>query len=292
MIKFFGPLMLSPTLDLYYKIEKARSQGIDAYSLSNPIFDDESFNKLLIEPEANLLLPPIGLSPLRIKCSERLFQKWDCTSHETTICAGAKAALFSIFRLCAKNNNGKVIIINPSWPSYFDIVKVSGLSPVGFDTRFDENFTINVDRLGELFKKVNPVAVVLSNPNNPSGKIYDEEELKRICESCQYYGVALVIDESFSRIVFDEKKWFASRVSLDDSIFIVNSLSKNYNLQGFRVAPALIPRESIDQFLAIHQTIAASASSIAQHLSLQIMKQDKYEPSRESKFDESREIAL
>ena len=59
--------MLSPTLELYYKIEKARNQGIDAFSLSNPIFDSEDFDEIAIKKKIKFIDLTQGIIGTQIK---------------------------------------------------------------------------------------------------------------------------------------------------------------------------------------------------------------------------------
>ena len=96
--------------------------------------------------------------------------------------------------------------------------------------------------------------IVFSNPNNPTGVIYDGEFLQALDELAQNYGFYIIIDQSFSKVIFDFEKWQSSYFINSDKVFIVDSFSKNYLLQGARVAATLVPSDMEENFINIHQT--------------------------------------
>ena len=67
--------------------------------------------------------------------------------------------------------------------------------------------------------------IVFSNPNNPTGVIYDGEFLQALDELAQNYGFYIIIDQSFSKVIFDFEKWQSSYFINSDKVFIVDSFS-------------------------------------------------------------------
>ena len=73
---------------------------------------------------------------------------------------------------------------------------------------------------------------MLSNPNNPTGIIYDGDFRKQLEQFAQHCGFYVVNDQSFSKVIFDHDNWSKSRFHNSDRVIFVDSFSKNYLLQG------------------------------------------------------------
>ena len=89
----------------------------------------------------------------------------------------------------------------------------------------------------------------------------DPKDLKRkqgvqaLDELAQNYGFYIIIDQSFSKVIFDFEKWQSSYFINSDKVFIVDSFSKNYLLQGARVAATLVPTDMEENFINIHLNV-------------------------------------
>ena len=78
-------------------------------------------------------------------------------------------------------------------------------------------------------------AIVLSNPANPTGRIHPGREIDAIAGIARESGALLLIDESFSGVLFAQDKWRESVCSAYERLVVVNSFSKSHHLQGLRV---------------------------------------------------------
>lgn len=256
----------SPTLALATQIAQARGRGDDALSLSTPTFTAPG---ALPDMDASWtrLSPPKGLTELRAAAQEALFGRWSLPDHEIMVTAGAKAGLFAILR-AALDPGANVLVPQPCWPSYFDLCAVANLNAVGFPTQAADGFALDIAQMTRICEARDIRAVMLSNPCNPTGRILGSRELEDLACLCKAREMLLILDQSFSSIIFDEAAWARSVVSGFDQLVVVDSFSKNYLLQGARVAAALLPGWLVERAVSAHQTIASSAPTPGQKLAL------------------------
>ena len=146
-------------------------------------------------------------------------------------------------------------------------------------TAFSNGFNLEIDEIKQSYHKEKFRVIMFSNPNNPTGIIYDGDFLKQLDKFAQDCGFYVVIDQSFSKVIFDHDKWSKSRFHNSDRVIIVDSFSKNYLLQGARVAATLVPTHVTENFINIHQTILSAAPAPAQIMALQAMNKELSIPS-------------
>jgi alanine-synthesizing transaminase len=132
------------------------------------------------------------------------------------------------------NNGDEVLIPAPDYPLWTAAVSLSGGKPVHYVC--DEAADWFPD-IGDIEARISPNtrALVIINPNNPTGAVYSKEILLELIELARRHQLILFSDEIYSKIVYDDAK-FIPLASLADDLFIVsfNGLSKSYRLAGFR----------------------------------------------------------
>ena len=264
-------LRRSPTLALADQVEAARMAGEDIISLSTPSFPMHQSVEVAPLISGMRLSAPEGDPMLRAEVRSGLFGRWDLPDHRVCITAGAKAALFSVLRALPVSN-AVVLLPGPAWPSYEDIVRLAGHLPHPLWTDFSDGFRLDPDVLADLLRRTKAQAVFLANPGNPTGRIHTKAELQGALEACRSAGAVLVLDESFSKIIFDLASWTASVTISDPALVIINSFSKNHHLQGQRVAACLMHLSRIESFVAVHQTLISSAPSFGQAAALAALR--------------------
>ena len=132
------------------------------------------------------------------------------------------------------NNGDEVLIPAPDYPLWTASVSLSGGTPVHYQCD-DENFWYPnlVDMEAKISKKTK--AIVLINPNNPTGAVYPEEILQGIIALARKYELIIFSDEIYDKILFDQAKHFPTASLAQDVLIItMGGLSKNYRIAGFR----------------------------------------------------------
>lgn len=132
------------------------------------------------------------------------------------------------------NDGDEVLVPAPDYPLWTAAVSLSGGTPVHY--KCDEEADWFPD-IADIESKINSNtrALVIINPNNPTGAVYNKEILLEVIELCRKHKLILFSDEIYSKIIYDDAVHIPA-ASLCDDIFIVsfNGLSKSYRLAGFR----------------------------------------------------------
>ena len=153
----------------------------------------------------------------------------------------------------------EVIFPAPYWVSYPEMVKLCGAIPVPVHPE-DGTFYPRMQDIEMNFTSYTK-AIILNSPNNPSGAIYSDEFIADIVRFCEKEGLYLVMDDIYHRLYFDRKKpancyKYATNLDENSKLVVVNSVSKQYAMTGFRIGWAVANKKLIEVMSNIqgHQT--------------------------------------
>lgn len=279
----------SPTLELAEQITTARQAGQDVLSLSTPSFPERDLSELSFPVGSNRLMPAEGLPALCKLARTTLFSRWILPDHSLFISAGAKLALYAAMKSLLPDQS-QVLVVSPAWPSYADFIELAGHTPAYLSTQFDNAFSICPTALDEAMCDTGAKAIVLSNPGNPTGRVYSRHEIDSLLLAAEQHNAYLMLDESFSQFHFDSDLWNASITRASPRLILFNSFSKNYYLQGLRVAACMAQKDAMQAIVAAHQTLISSAPSVSQAITLALLQSKHAAPSGED-YRESRDVA-
>ena len=171
---------------------------------------------------------------------------------------GAKQAIMVALQTIL-NPQEEVIFPAPYWVSYPEMAKLCGAIPVPAppeDGTFQPRLQDITERVGQYTK-----AVIINSPNNPSGVMYTRDFIKDVVEFCEKEGLYLIMDDIYHRLVFDNTKRincyeFAQDLSDASKLIVINGVSKQYAMTGFRIGWAVANPTLIDTMTNIqsHQT--------------------------------------
>ena len=132
------------------------------------------------------------------------------------------------------NNGDEVLVPAPDYPLWTAAVSLSGGTPIHY--LCDESKEWAPD-LADLRSKITPrtKAIVMINPNNPTGAIYSKAVLLELTQIAREHGLILFADEIYDKMLYDEEQ-HVSLASLSSDVVIItfNGLSKNYRSCGYR----------------------------------------------------------
>lgn len=182
--------------------------------------------------------PAAGIIPLRKAIAEQL--KRDCGLDydytQIVVASGAKHSVY-IALLAITNPGDEIIIPAPFWVSYYEMVKMTGGTPVILETGEVQGFKITAEQLEAAITE-NTKCVMLNNPSNPTGMVYTREELKAIADVCVKHDLYILADEIYYKLVYDGVE-FVSIASLGEEVkertLLVNGVSKSYAMTGWRI---------------------------------------------------------
>ncbi|MEV2213901.1 aminotransferase class I/II-fold pyridoxal phosphate-dependent enzyme [Streptomyces sp. NPDC050997] len=180
-----------------------------------------------------------GTPALQTAITSRLLRKTgqSYTTDEICVGGGAKQLIFLAF-VATLDEGDEVIVPAPYWVSYPDMVTVNGGHPVVVGTTAAEGYKLTPDRLREAITD-RTKWVVLNTPNNPTGAVYSEAELRGLADVLRAHPhVSVLCDEIYDEINFGARP-VPSAVTvapdLRERIFLVNGVSKAYAMTGWRV---------------------------------------------------------
>lgn len=203
----------------------------------------------------------LGLPELRTKILNYYNQNYGAkipNINNIMISSGSKAIIYMVMMLVL-NQGDEVLIHEPAWLSYQEQAKLAGGRPVFIP--YDAELKDFSDFFSEKTK-----LLILNNPNNPAGWVYDSEQLRNLYHECRDKGIYILMDEAYSDFIQDDEK-FVSLASIADDldgIFIVNSLSKNMGMSGWRIGYLIAEEEMILQALKLNQHIITCAPTVLQ----------------------------
>lgn len=175
---------------------------------------------------------------------------------------GAKQAIMVALQTILDPQD-EVIFPAPYWVSYPDMVKLCGAKPVPV---LPEDGTF-YPRLQDIEQNVSSYtkAVIINSPNNPSGAMYSEEFIAEMVEFCEKKGLYLIMDDIYHRLIFDGRKPincydYAKDKTENSRLIVVNGVSKQYAMTGFRIGWAVANKKLIEVMRNIqaHQTSGPS----------------------------------
>jgi len=187
---------------------------------------------------------------------------------ENVIASGGAKQAIMVFLQAILNPQEEVIYPAPYWVSYPEMVKLVGGIPVPV---YPEDGTFH-PRLSDIEEKVSSYtrAIIINSPNNPTGEVYSEEFLHDIVEFCEKRGIYLLMDDIYHRLVFDGRKpvnwWkFVKDKGENSKMVIVNGVSKQYAMTGFRIGWAVANRQLIEAMTNIQAHQTSGPSGLLQH---------------------------
>ncbi len=181
--------------------------------------------------------------------------------------SGAKQAIMVCLQAIL-NPQEEVIFPAPYWVSYPDMVRLVGGVPVPVvpeDGTFQPRIQDIEERVGSYTR-----AVIINSPNNPSGAVYSKQFIADIVEFCEQRGLYLIMDDIYHRLIFDGQQRincfdFAKDRSESSKLVVINGVSKQYAMTGFRIGWAVANRQLIKTMGDIQGHQTSGPSALLQH---------------------------
>ena len=269
------------TLALTSKAMDMIKEGIDVINFSSgePDFETPDYiKKAGIEAIENFSLyasPSDGLKELREAIAKKLHNENNIkySYSQIIVCHGAKQALNNAF-FAILNEGDEVIIPAPYWTSYPEIVKKCGGKPVFIYTQKEDLFKVNVNMLKQALTPKTK-AIIINSPNNPTGMVYTEEELKEIADFVIENDLFVISDELYEKLIYSNKIKHTSIASLGKEIYdrtiVINGFSKCYAMSGWRIGYTASNKKIANIMSNVQSHTTSSVNVIAQKAALEAL---------------------
>jgi aspartate aminotransferase len=275
-------LAVSQTLAMAALARELKAQGKDIISLSlgEPDFNTPEFikeaAKKAIDENYSTYTPVEGYLELKEAICKKFKRdnNLDYKPSQIVVSTGAKQSLYNIAQVML-NDGDEVILPAPYWVSYFEIIKLSGGVPVEVPTSVESDFKITPEQLEAA---ITPKTKMMwfSSPCNPSGSVYNREELAALAKVLEKHPqVYVVSDEIYEHINFSGT--FCSIGSIPGMLertITVNGVAKAFAMTGWRIGYIGAPEFIAKACTKIQGQVTSGANSIAQRATITAVEAD------------------
>ena len=206
-------------------------------------------------------------------------------------CGSTEAMMCAMMTVC--NPGDKVIIFSPFYENYGADTILTGAEPIyvqleGADFRFDP------EKLEDAFRQ-RPKAIILCNPSNPTGRVFNLEELTIIADLAKKYDTYVITDEVYEHIVYEPHRhvYMASLPGMFERTISCSSLSKTYSITGWRLGYIIAPEYIIERAKKVHDFLTVGAAAPLMEAAVVGLKMDQtYYDGLLHTYDEKRKLFL
>ncbi|MCE7042074.1 pyridoxal phosphate-dependent aminotransferase [Dyadobacter sp. CY312] len=211
--------------------------------------------------------PVAGYPDLRKAIADKLKRdnNIDWKPENIVVSTGAKHSLANVIQVLI-NPGDEVIIFAPYWVSYSEMVKLAEGKSVIVDGAFENDFKVTAAQLEAAITPKTKI-VMYASPNNPTGAVYSEAELREIAAVLEKHeGVYVLADEIYEYINFTEEGNFSigSIPALKDRVVTVNGVAKGFAMTGWRIGFTAAAKWIADGVEKLQGQVTSGTNSIAQ----------------------------
>ena len=294
-------LSASATLAMAAKARELRSKGVDVIGLSlgEPDFNIPEFIKeaavKAINDNYNSYTPVDGYVDLK-KAISRKFSRdnnLNYSASQIVVSTGAKQSIANVIEAMISPGD-EVILLAPFWVSYSAMIEICGGIPVIIKSDITSNFKVTASKIKDNITSKTKM-IIVNSPNNPSGSVYNENELRQIGKMLMDYPKIFVLsDEIYEHINYGVKHFsFASIPEMYDRTITVNGVAKAFAMTGWRIGYLGAPEWLAKACTKLQGQSTSGANCIAQKATIAALdanvNQIKY---MIDEFSERRELII
>lgn len=275
-----GNISPSITLSITAKANELKSQGVDVVSFGagEPDFNTPQniINAAIkaMQDGKTKYTPAGGILELKKTICKKFKEDngLDYTTDQITISTGAKQCLANVF-MAILNPGDEILIPIPYWVSYPELVKLADGVPVFVETLKENNYKYTIEDLEKAVSDKTK-AILINSPNNPTGTIYNREELIEIAEFAKKHDLLIISDEIYEKLIYDGEKHI-SIASLSEDAFertvVINGVSKTYAMTGWRLGYMAASKEITKLMTSIQSHMTSNVNTIAQYAAIEAL---------------------
>jgi aminotransferase len=190
---------------------------------------------------------------------------------EITVCCGSTEAMIASL-LAVVNPSEEVVVFEPFYENYGPDAVICDAVPRYVRLR-PPDWKLNLEELTAAFNE-RTRAVILNTPNNPTGKVFEREELEAIASLCRQSNAYVLTDEIYQYILYDGARHIsmASLPEMRERTITINGMSKTYSVTGWRVGYAIAPPAVTDAIRKMHDFLTVGAAAPLQEAGAAAMR--------------------
>tara|TARA_X000000950_G_scaffold274152_1_gene358812 strand:+ start:498 stop:1646 length:1149 start_codon:yes stop_codon:yes gene_type:complete len=206
--------------------------------------------------------PSNGILELRVAISKYYKIRYNTLIHpdDVFVTVGSSSAFLLTFLTCFDPGD-TVLIFSPCYPAYRNMLKALNINVL----------EVHINKLDNIKNMKNKVrGIILSSPNNPTGKILKKEQLEFLYNFCEINKIFLISDEIYHGIEFKSKS--PSISAFGKYGIVINSFSKYFCMPGWRLGWTIVPKNLQSNFMKLAQNLFISCGNVAQLAAIEIFE--------------------
>lgn len=290
----------SLTLEITAKAKKLKADGVSiiGFGAGEPDFNTPDYindaAKKAIDIGFTKYTPASGM----IELKKAICQKFksdnnlDYTCDQIVISSGAKSSLYHAISAII-DEGAEVILPSPYWLTYPELINLAGGKVIYVKTDDSTGYKMTAKMLEDAISSKTK-ALILNSPNNPTGAVYSEQEIREIAKVCEDNGIYVISDEIYEKLIYAGEKHFSiASVSdfMKEHTIIINGMSKTYSMTGWRIGYLAAPTEIAKAISSMQSHTTSNACSISQYASVEALTSpegEKFILKMQKVFDERR----
>ena len=270
----------SITLEITGKANELKAQGVNVMSFAA---GEPDFNtpKNIIEAAITAMddgytkyTKTSGRVELRKAICKKLHQEnnLNYSEEQIVVSTGAKQCLANTF-LAILNKGDEVILQNPCWVSYTELIKLADGVPVIVNCDENDGYKLSAKNIEKAVTSKTK-AILLNSPHNPTGIVYNKNELEEIAQIAKKYNLIIISDEIYEKLIYDGEE-HVSIASLSEDAYertiVINGLSKTYAMTGWRVGYTASSAKLAKIMSSVQSHMTSNVCSISQYAALEAL---------------------
>lgn len=289
---------ISPFRKLIAIAEKAKAEGKHIYHLNigQPDIETppEAINKLKATDIRVLeYSPAVGYASYRQKMVG-YYEKFDMnvSPEDILITTGASEATQFIFNACL-NEGDEIVIPQPYYANYNGFAHMANVVIKPITTQIENGFSLPSIQAFESMIGPKTKAIMITNPNNPTGCLYDKETLLQLGQLVREHNLFLFVDEVYREFCYDGQEFFSALniPAIENHVVILDSISKRYSACGARIGAIVTKNEEITTAVAKYASLRLSPPGLGQILGEALSEMDEtYLEATKNTYDRRRQV--
>ena len=270
----------SITLEITGKANELKAQGVNVMSFAA---GEPDFNtpRNIIEAAIKAMddgytkyTKTSGIVELRKAICKKLHQEnnLNYSEEQIVVSTGAKQCLANTF-LAILNKGDEVILQNPCWVSYTELIKLADGVPVIVNCDENDGYKLSAKNIEKAVTSKTK-AILLNSPHNPTWIVYNKNELEEIAQIAKKYNLIIISDEIYEKLIYDGEE-HVSIASLSEDAYertiVINGLSKTYAMTGWRVGYTASSTKLAKVMSSVQSHMTSNVCSISQYAALEAL---------------------
>lgn len=229
-----------------------------------------------------------GIPELReaiAKYSKHYFEM-DIDPKRVYVGPGTKELIFNLLEIL----HGTVILPTPAWLGYLPQIRLLKKNFHMLPTQANQKISPNDLRKLALRLHDRQKILILNNPNNPTGLLYNRLELEEIADVCREQSIAVISDEIYAQTTYDITKFVSMGKIYPEGTFVTNGLSKSHAAGGYRLGYVIFPQHALDLKSQFKKILATEYTAVSTPIQYAAVKGFEISDEINEYFEITREI--